>query len=78
VPYIEDYPEACEVYLRDEGEFWVRLFDKEDEFNKKIIQLVCDGAHRHTVCTEKDIDHMRTKFLRPTISQGELVPFILR
>jgi hypothetical protein len=72
VPFIEDHKEACDLYLADEGQFWLQVFDPDHPYHL-LPMLVCDGAHRLEVCTVKGIAKMRANFLRPSISLTELV-----
>ena len=73
VPYIENNPEAVEVYLNNPLLFWKRWFDVNDEFHKIIPALVVDGAHRHFVSLELMLVQMSSNFLQPTISVYEMV-----
>jgi hypothetical protein len=72
VPFIENNKEACNLYLTDEGQFWLQVFDPTHAYHD-IPMLVCDGAHRLEICTVKGIEKMYANFLRPTISLTELV-----
>jgi hypothetical protein len=75
VPFIEDNKEACNLFLTDEAQFWVRWFDPSDDMHDAIVALVMDGAHRYTVCENLAIALMRANVLRPSISITEMVQF---
>ena len=73
MPYIEEMPEVCELYLRDEATFWRRLWDPNDPLHHSVDCLIIDGAHRCHVSQEKAIIYLRTLWVRPTTSVNELV-----
>ena len=73
VPWIEDHPDALNLYKLNEGAFWMRLLDPNDDWSKTIMLLIIDGAHRHWVCGTKEIKTMRAVYVRPSISMDEAV-----
>jgi hypothetical protein len=73
VPWIEDHPEALKLYKHDEGAFWMKLLDPNDDWSTTIMLLIIDGAHRHWVCGVKKIKTMRAVYVRPSISMDEAV-----
>ena len=77
MPYIEKSSELVELYKRNEGLFWIRLWDPYDYISKFMDTLIIDGAHRRHVSLQKKLSHMRTLWLRPTTSVNELVIIVL-
>lgn len=73
VPWIEEDQDALKLYKVNEGAFWMKLLDPNDDWSKTIMLLIIDGAHRHWVCGVKKIKTMRAVFVRPSISMDEAV-----
>jgi hypothetical protein len=80
VPFIEDVPEALQLYKENRTLFWGRLFDKDDPLRLQVKLLLADGGHRDYVSKKLGIKYMRVVMADPCISFSEIVlspPFFL-
>jgi hypothetical protein len=73
MPFIEHLPKICELYNTNEAQFWIRLWDPNDELRDEIMCVIIDGAHRRHVSMKLAIESMRSLWVRPTASVNELV-----
>ena len=61
------------MYMSSPAYFWESVFNTAHAFHH-LPMMICDGAHRWTMCNRRGIKQMRVVFLQPSTSLAEMVP----